>query len=119
MKHFFQTVGLFNVVYSAELVHITSTWSTFVLTHSALRVACSHSPANRNSALQSHRKLTTVAADDTQDVPLPESSPQEGAADIADGRKQFSVRITSAGRSVDLKKQPVMTNFDRLNILII
>ena len=97
MKHLLQTVVLLNVAYPTELVHITSTWNAFVHTHSALRVACSHSSANRDSAVQSHRKLTTVAADDAQDIPLPESSPQEGAADIADGRKQFSVRITPAG----------------------
>ena len=52
-----------------------------------------------------HRDLTTIGADDTQDVALLKPSSQEGAADIANGREQFTIGVSAAGRSVDLKRE--------------
>ena len=57
------------------------------LTHSTLRVACRHNTTDTQHAVHRHRILTTVGADDAQDIALLKPSLQEGAADIADGRE--------------------------------
>ena len=72
-------------------------------THSTLRVACRQNATDTQQGVHRHRILTTVGADDAQVVALLKPSLQEGAADIADGREQFSVRVSAARRPIDLK----------------